>query len=144
VPSIIMSRRTKFLATGAMVFAVGLDGGGLAYAASSGSALSLTPVRGVPARVIEAKPVPLNCRCPSLTPFQSSAPGSRRPGPPLPAYRALGRQPRGRNRNDGTSMLLRRDRQPQRWPMDVVAAASMSHGCGCPPSRSSIDVPSMR
>jgi hypothetical protein len=39
-----MSRRTKFLTSGAIVFAVGLGGGGLAYAASSGSAPALTHV----------------------------------------------------------------------------------------------------
>src|SRR6201996_5004572 len=28
-------------------------------------------------------------------------------------------------------MLLGRAGLPQRWPSDVVAAASMAHGCGC-------------
>ena len=41
-------------------------------------------------------------------------------------------------------MLLGLAGQPQRWPMDVVAAASMAHGCGCPRCRSSIDGPSLR
>jgi hypothetical protein len=41
-------------------------------------------------------------------------------------------------------MLLRLGGQPQRWPMDVVAAATMSHRCGCPARLSSINVPSLR
>jgi hypothetical protein len=56
-----MSRRTKFLATGAMVFAFGVGGGGLAYAASSSTAPTLTPVHGVHAlKLVPAKLVPLN------------------------------------------------------------------------------------
>ena len=53
--SLTMSRRTRFLAAGAVVLAVGVGGGGLASAASSASApahgsckgLHLTPVYGV-------------------------------------------------------------------------------------------------
>ena len=34
--------------------------------------------------------------------------------------------------------------QPQRWPMDVVPAATMAHRCGYPPRLGSIDGPSLR
>ncbi len=34
--------------------------------------------------------------------------------------------------------------QPQRWPIDVTAAATMAHRCGCPPSPDSIAGPSLR
>ena len=50
----------------------------------------------------------------------------------------------GRNRNDGTSLLLSRAGQPHRWPMDVTRAASMAHSCGCPPPPDRIDGPSLR
>ena len=38
-----------------------------------------------------------------------------------------------KSRTHGTSMLLGRAAQPQRWPMDVVPAATMAHRCGYPP-----------
>ncbi len=85
----------------------------------------------------------ISSRC---LPFRS--PGSRhtghlaagpgpQPQPPAPAPQPQPPAP-DRNRNDGTLMLLSRAWQPQRWPMDVVAAATMAHRCGCAPSRSSI------
>ncbi len=35
------------------------------------------------------------------------------------------------NNNDGTLMLPSRAGQPQQWPIDVAAAATMAHRCGC-------------
>jgi hypothetical protein len=45
VLSLNMTRPKKFLAASTIVFAIGLGGGGLAYAASSSGTPVLTPVR---------------------------------------------------------------------------------------------------
>ena len=71
-------------------------------------------------------------RCP---PFRAPAPGPPDTWPPAPD--------RNRNRNDGTSMLLSRAAQPQRWPIDVAAAATMAQRCGSPPPPDSIDATSL-
>jgi hypothetical protein len=61
VRSLTMSRPRRILAASTIVFAIGLGGGGLAYAASWGSAPVLTPVHGNHAvKFTPAKPVPLN------------------------------------------------------------------------------------
>jgi hypothetical protein len=52
--------------------------------------------------------------------------------------------PPGRNNNDGTSMLLSRAAQPQRWPINAVPATTMSHRCCCPPPPHSIYGTSLR
>jgi hypothetical protein len=68
VRSFTRSRRTRFLAASAVVVTIGIGGGGLAYAASSGSTpsasrecsgLSLTPVPGVKAPKITKTETPL-------------------------------------------------------------------------------------
>src|SRR5260221_706047 len=66
-----MSRRTKFLTSGALMVAIGLSGGGLAYAASSGGAP--TSLAHAPAvKVGGGTPggpvlVPVGGRCPRLS-----------------------------------------------------------------------------
>ena len=58
--SLSLPRPKRILAASTIVFAIGLGGGGLAYAASSGGAPVLTPVHGSHAvKVTPAKPVSL-------------------------------------------------------------------------------------
>jgi hypothetical protein len=97
VRSLTMSRRTKFLTTGAIVFAIGMGGGGLAYAASSGTtatfaqvhivkstrvhvcpSITLKEVRGVKApKVAKTEtPIPVKAKpvvCPTLVPVHTAA-----------------------------------------------------------------------
>src|SRR5712691_6899977 len=76
-----MSRRTKFLTSGALMVAIGLSGGGLAYAASSGGAPTLTLAHAPAVKVVPGKPggpilVPVGGPCPrlSLSPVHGKAP----------------------------------------------------------------------
>ena len=72
--------------------------------------------------------------------------GRDRAGPaPLPDHaEEPTRNSLQRKRTHGPSMLPSRAGQPQRWPMDVVPAATMAHRCGYRPRPDSIHGPSLR
>jgi hypothetical protein len=84
VRSFTMSRRTRFLAAGAVMATVAIGGGGLAYAASSGGAPTLTAAHGVhavkftPAKPVRANRAPVVVRsgneCPTLVPVRAKSP----------------------------------------------------------------------
>ncbi len=61
-------------------------------------------------------------------------PAARQAGANAPGHRCLTLSLH-ESHNDGPAMLFPPGQSPQRWPMDVVAAASVGHCCGwCPPS----------